>query len=203
MPAAVAEAGGRPLAVRRAADSEQDVRRAFREAASADLVVSVGGVSMGEYDLVRRVIEADGQLDFWRVAMRPGKPLAVGSVGGRPVVGLPGNPVSALVGFEIYVLPAILSMSGRRGWGRPRLRCRLADVLETPTGLRTFVRARVEVEPGGLVARVLAGQGSHQLRPMAEANALLDIPAEVTRLDAGDEVVAIMLDRGPAPLPAE
>jgi molybdopterin molybdotransferase len=202
LPAAVREAGGEPLSVARAADSEADVRRAFADAAAAgaDLILSVGGVSMGEYDFVRRVIEGDGALEFWRVAMRPGKPLAVGTLGARPVVGLPGNPVSALVGFEVYVLPAILSMSGRPSWGRPRARARLLAGLDSPSGLRTFVRARaLRGDDGELVAETMTGQGSHQLRSLAAANALIDVPEEVTSVPAGAMVDALLLDQRPGP----
>ncbi|MFN2462433.1 MAG: gephyrin-like molybdotransferase Glp [Candidatus Dormibacteria bacterium] len=199
--AAVTEAGGTALVMRRAADTEADVRRAFAEASAdgADLVVSVGGVSMGEYDQVRRVMEAEGHLDFWRVAMRPGKPLAVGEVGGRLVVGLPGNPVSALVGFEVFVLPAITALSGRGGWARPRALCRLKERVDSPAGLRTFVRARVERTAEGLEATPLGGQGSHQLRAMASANALLDVAEEVETLAAGEPVTALLLDHPVAP----
>ena len=201
LPAAVAEAGGEPLLIRRAIDTEGDVRRALRDARGADLVVTVGGVSMGEYDFVRRVIETEGELDFWRVAMRPGKPLAVGRVGGIPVVGLPGNPVSALVGFEVYVLPAILAMSGRGGWSRPRRHCTLTQDVATPEGLRTFVRAIATAGHGGIEVTPLPGQGSHQMRWMAAANALIDVAAEATDISAGQAVEAILLDHPPGPPP--
>jgi molybdopterin molybdotransferase len=200
IPAAVAEAGGDPHLVRRAGDTEADVRRALADAAGADLVISVGGVSMGDYDFVRRVIEADGRLDFWKVAMRPGRPLAVGRVGGSTVVGLPGNPVSALVGFEIFVLPVIVAMTGRPGWCRRRETCVLTAPIEAPVGLRTFARAEARRDQGGrLLATPLEGQGSHQLRWMAAANVLLDIPAEVIRLEVGQQVEAIRLDHRPGP----
>ncbi|MFN2465978.1 MAG: gephyrin-like molybdotransferase Glp [Candidatus Dormibacteria bacterium] len=199
LPAAVREAGGEPLLVPRAGDTEADVRRAFAAAPGADLVVSVGGVSMGEYDHVRRVIEGDGRLEFWRVAMRPGKPLAVGVVGGVTVVGLPGNPVSALVGFEVYVLPALLAMSGRPAWGRPRRRARLTAPVTKPAGLRSFVRARLDGRAGSLEVAPLGGQESHQLRSLAAANALIDIPEAVHSLAAGDEVDVLVLDQPPSP----
>jgi molybdopterin molybdotransferase len=200
--AAVREAGGEPVTVARAADTEADVKRAFADAAAAgvDLVISVGGVSMGEYDFVRRVIESAGALEFWRVAMRPGRPLAVGTLGALPVVGLPGNPVSALVGFEVYVLPAILALSGRASWARPRARARLLGDLDTPPGMRTFVRARTErADDGALVAAPLAGQGSHQLRSLAAANALLDVPEATSSIRAGAEVDALLLEQRPGP----
>ncbi|MFN2463070.1 MAG: molybdopterin molybdenumtransferase MoeA, partial [Candidatus Dormibacteria bacterium] len=111
------------------------------------------------------------------------------------------NPVSALVGFEIFVLPAIAAMSGRGGWARPRALCRLARMVDSPAGLRTFVRARVERTAQGFMATPLGGQGSHQLRAMASANALLDIPEEVETLAAGEAVSALLLDHPVAPAP--
>ena len=197
--AAVVAAGGEPVLVATARDTEADVRRALADAAEADLIVTVGGVSMGAYDFVRRVIEDEGDLDFWRVAMRPGKPLAVGRVGGKPVVGLPGNPVSALVGFEVYVLPAIQGLAGRQGWARPRRRCTLTRDIAAAPGLRVFARAEVRRQAGVLEATPVEGQGSHQLRSLAAANALLDIPADVGDLLAGAEVEAILLNHPPGP----
>ncbi|GAC1333101.1 MAG: molybdopterin molybdotransferase MoeA [Candidatus Dormibacteria bacterium] len=199
--AAVEGTGASLLDVRRAADTEADVRRAFADArdAGADLVVSVGGVSMGQYDHVRHVLEADGELDFWRVAMRPGKPLAVGRLEGTVVIGLPGNPVSALVGFEVYVLPAIMTLSGRPGWSRPRVTATLDAPLDSPPGMRNFIRARVRPDGNARLATPLAGQGSHHLRTMASANALLDIPEEIEAMPAGAPVRAILLEHPPGP----
>ncbi|MHB8507269.1 MAG: molybdopterin molybdotransferase MoeA [Candidatus Dormibacteria bacterium] len=199
MAAAVRQGGAEVVAVRRAADTPGDVERALREAASADIVVSVGGVSMGEYDLVRRGVEALGKLDFWRVAMRPGKPLAFGRVLDRPFIGLPGNPVSAFVGFEVFVLPLLLATSGRVGWARPRLQATLTAPLDKPVGLRTFARVAVAVADGVARATPLEGQQSFQLRSLALADALLDIPEEVGPLPAGALVSAILVHQPPAP----
>ena len=198
--AAIEAAGGRPLVVARARDSADDVRRALREAADADMVLSIGGVSMGAYDLVRSAVEDLGELDFWKVAMKPGKPLAVGRVLGRPFVGLPGNPVSALVGFELFVMPVLLQAGGRPGWQRPSVMVEMAEPLNTPAGLRTFVRARLKVRVGlPPLARPAPGQGSHQVRWLAQSNALLDIPAETSKVDAGEQVLAILVDEPPRP----
>ena len=199
MRAAVEMAGGEVLPVRRAVDTADDVRRALREAAEADVVLSVAGVSMGAHDLVRPAVEELGRIDFWRVAMRPGKPLAVGEVLGKPFVGLPGNPVSALVGFEVFVLPLLLAMSSRSGWARPRAQARLAVGIDTPVGLRTYVRAKLERTSAGWTAHPLEAQGSHQLRALALADSLLDIPADARLLEAGAMVAAILLNQPPAP----
>jgi molybdopterin molybdotransferase len=198
--AALALAGARPAVVRRAQDNAADIRRALTDAAAADLVISVGGVSMGRYDLVRPAVEELGRLDFWQVAMRPGKPLAVGEVLGRPFVGLPGNPVSALVGFEVFVLPALLAMGGRAGWRRPSVEAELAAPLQTPPGLRTFARARLEARPGAVpLAHPAPGQASYQVRWLAQSNALLDIAEETADLEAGQAVTAILVDQAPGP----
>jgi molybdopterin molybdotransferase len=198
--AAVEVAGARPAMIRRARDSAADVRRALEEAASADLVLSVGGVSIGRYDLVRPAVEELGRLDFWRVAMRPGKPLAVGEVLGRPFVGLPGNPVSALVGFEVFVLPMLLEMGGRGGWRRPSVEAELAAPLQTPPGLRTFARARLEARRGAVpLAHPAPGQASYQVRWLAQSNALLDIPEDTGDLEAGAAVVALLMEQAPGP----
>lgn len=198
--AAIEVAGGRALVVARARDTADDIRRALREAAAADVILSIGGVSMGEYDLVRPVVEELGELDFWKVAMRPGKPLAVGRVLGRPFVGLPGNPVSALVGFELFVLPLLLQLGGRTGWERPLVMVEMAEALTTPAGLRTFARARLESRPAAPpLAHPAPGQSSHQVRWLAQSNALLDIPAETVRVEAGEQVHAILVDEAPTP----
>jgi molybdopterin molybdotransferase len=198
--AAVSAAGGLPLPVRRARDEIDDVRRALREAAEADIVLSIGGVSVGDRDLVRPVVEELGELDFWRVAVRPGKPLAVGRVLGKPFVGLPGNPVSALVGFEVFILPALLLMGGRAGWRRPSVPAELSEALETPAGLRTFARARLEARDGlPPLAHPAKGQGSHQVSWLARSNALLDIPESVATLPAGAPVEALLVDQPPGP----
>jgi molybdopterin molybdotransferase len=198
--AALAEVGAEVVPVARAADRREAIREALGvAAAAADLVLSVGGVSMGERDLVRPVVEEIGELDFWRVAMRPGKPLAVGRVGRTPFIGLPGNPVSALVGFEVFVLPTIMSMSHRDGWGRPVRRARLSTPLSTPEGLRTFARGVASGDGAELAVEPLAGQGSHQLATLARANVLLDVPEDRGDMAAGDCVDAILIDQAPGP----
>ena len=196
----VVAAGGVPMVVDRAADDIADVSRALDQASSADFVVTIGGVSVGDRDLVRPVVAEIGELDFWRVAMRPGKPLAVGRVRGTPFVGLPGNPVSALVGFEVFILPALMAMGGRPGWTRPAVVAELAAPLATPAGLRTFARARLEERAGGPpLAHPAPGQGSHQVRWLAQSNALLDIAEDVADLSSGAQVTAILVDRPVGP----
>ena len=175
--AAVAEAGGEPLILPRQLDDEASIESALTDAARrADLVVTSGGVSVGRHDYVRAVLEGHGGLDFWRIAVQPGKPLAVGSLGGFTVIGLPGNPVSALVTFELFVRPFIRAMLGLVGDGRLHLRATPTVRMEKDHARRAFLRVSVWHGGGEIHARPAGGQASSQLRPMADGNALLVVP---------------------------
>jgi molybdopterin molybdotransferase len=175
--AAVTDAGGEPLLLARERDKDAAIERALTEAASrAHLIVTSGGVSVGEHDYVRAVLERRGSLDFWRIAVQPGKPLAVGELGGATVIGLPGNPVSALVTFELFVRPFIRAMLGLVGDGRLHVRARPEARIEKDAARRAFLRVSVWHEDGEIHARSAGGQLSSQLRPMADANALLIVP---------------------------
>ncbi len=175
--AAVVEAGGAASVAARVRDDRDAVRAALQSAAvAADLVVTSGGVSVGRHDHIRQVLEEDGSLDFWRVAVQPGKPLAVGSVGDTVVIGLPGNPVSALVTFELFVRPFVRAQLGLAGDGRQRVRSRPASAMPKDPSRRAFLRVALEREGQALLARWTGGQGSAQLRPLAEADGLLVVP---------------------------
>lgn len=175
--AAVVEAGGQPLLLPRAGDERGQIEKALLDAAArADLVVTSGGVSVGRHDHVREVLEERGELGFWRIAVQPGKPLAVGELDGTTIIGLPGNPVSALVTFELFVRPFIRAMIGLVGDGRLHLRARLEAPIEKDPARRAFLRAHVWQDGTDLRARAAGGQASSQLRPMADANALLVVP---------------------------
>jgi molybdopterin molybdotransferase len=175
--AATIEAGGAPLPLLRVGDTASAVEGALRDAArTADLIVTSGGVSVGRYDVVRDVLERRGSLDFWRIAVQPGKPLAVGAFGGTTVIGLPGNPVSALVTFELFVRPFVRAMLGLGGDGRQRVRARPESPASKDPARRAFLRVAVWREQGETLARWTGGQGSAQLRPLAEANGLLVVP---------------------------
>ena len=178
--AAVTEAGGEPLILPRQLDEEWPIEKALLDAARlADLVVTSGGVSVGRHDYVRAVLERHGSLDFWRIAVQPGKPLAVGSLGGATVIGLPGNPVSALVTFELFVRPFIRTMLDLVGDGRLHVRATPTERIEKDPPRRAFLRVGVWYEDGEIHARPAGGQGSSQLRPMADANGLLIVPEGV------------------------
>jgi molybdopterin molybdotransferase len=194
--AALAEsAGAEVIRLGVAPDSEAEVRSRLEGAVAehADLIVSSAGVSVGAFDYVRAVLEQDGQLDFWRVNVRPGKPLAFGQYRSIPFFGLPGNPVSALVGFEIFVRPALEKLSGAEPRPRLHLTARLAEPLESD-GRESYLRAIVTEEDGGLVARLAGHQGSGNLFSLVRANALLIVPSGVKSLPAGSGVEIWLID---------
>jgi molybdopterin molybdotransferase len=149
-------------------------------------------VSVGRHDHVRAVLEAAGALDFWRVAVQPGKPLAVGELRGTTVVGLPGNPVSALVTFELFVRPLLRAMLGLTGDGRLHVHAFATERMRKDAARRAFLRVVVERDAGGFVARPAGGQGSAQLRPLAAANALLIVPEGVEAAEPGEPYEAIV-----------
>jgi len=193
--AAVVEAGGEVVGPARVGDDAAAIERAVEEAtAGADLLVVSGGVSVGRYDHVRGVLERAGTLDFWRIAIQPGKPLAFGKVAGRPVFGLPGNPVSALVTFELFARPLIRAMLGMPGEGRQHLPVRFrGEPLRKDPARRAYLRVVVAIEDGSWVARATGGQSSSQLRPLAAANALLIVPEGEAAAVAGATYDALLI----------
>ena len=141
---------------------------------------------------MRSVLEAAGALDFWRIAVQPGKPLAVGEFEEVTVIGLPGNPVSALVTFELFARPMIRAMLGLSGDGRVHLDVRPRERIAKDPERRAFLRVAVSNEAGDMVARPTGGQGSAQLRPLAEANALLVVPEGEEAADPSRRYEAIL-----------
>jgi len=193
--AQVAECGALPLRLGIARDTREDLVSKFEAARGADLIVTSGGVSVGDYDLVKDVLGELGAMRFWKVAMRPGRPLAFGTIGGVPVFGLPGNPVSVMVSFEEFVRPAILRMSGCTNLFRPVVKAVLKEGLQKKAGFRHFLRAVVELKEGKYYASTTGEQGSGILKSMVMANGLIVLPEDVTSLLAGDEVTVQFLDR--------
>lgn len=192
--------GGRVLYLGIARDRLEDVRGKLHEAVTggADLILSSAGVSVGAYDVVKNAIEADGALTFWRVKMRPGKPLAFGHVRdpqGRavPFVGLPGNPVSALVGMEVFVRPVLLKLGGHRGWERLTVRAALAEPFHSD-GRETYLRVTLERVSGGYVAHSTGHQGSNIITSLVRADGLLIVPEGVTEVQAGETLPVWLLD---------
>ncbi|HEY6608554.1 MAG TPA: gephyrin-like molybdotransferase Glp [Candidatus Limnocylindria bacterium] len=193
--AAVRDAGGAPVILPRARDDADEIERTLTEAAGwADLLVTSAGVSVGRHDHVRAVIEQRGELDFWRIAIQPGKPLAVGELAGVTVVGLPGNPVSALVVFELFVRPLVRAMLGLHGDGRSHVRAVATDRMGKDRERRGFLRVRLAPDADGISAHPAGGQQSSQLRPMADANALLVVPEGVDAAEPGVPYEAIVLE---------
>jgi len=180
-----------------ARDSADDLRHALGNAAFGDLVVTSGGVSVGDHDHVKPVVDAMGQMDFWSIAIRPGRPLAFGELrtkrGAVPIFGLPGNPVSALLTFEVFVRPALLKMAGRTKLHRPRVEARLLDRIDKPTGLRMFARGIHDVAAG--TVRSTGAQGSGILRSMSLANCLIDLPEAASGAAPGETVSVLLTDR--------
>ncbi|HEY8772593.1 MAG TPA: gephyrin-like molybdotransferase Glp [Candidatus Limnocylindria bacterium] len=192
--AAVREAGGEPLVLPRVPDDPGLIEAALREGSrAADLLVASGGVSVGEHDHVRTAIQRLGELTFWRIAVQPGKPLAFGSIDGRPVVGLPGNPVSALVTFELFVRILLRGMLGLAGDGRLHVTARLDETVPKDPDRRAYLRVVVRSGSDGWVASPSGGQGSAQLRALAAANALLVVPEGDAAGEAGGRYDAILL----------
>jgi molybdopterin molybdotransferase len=158
----------------------------------ADLLISSAGVSVGAFDHVRTVIERSGALEFWRVNIRPGKPFAFGQYFGLPVFGLPGNPVSAFIGFQVFVRPVLDYLAGRPV-ERPFLRASLEHAIESD-GRESYLRAILTQSDQGWQARLTGHQGSGNLRSLVQANALIIIPSLVKSLPSGAEVAAWLLN---------
>jgi molybdopterin molybdotransferase len=164
----------------------------------ADLLITTGGVSVGAYDVVKEVLSRLGTVTFEKVAMQPGMPQGFGTLGPEriPIITLPGNPVSAMVSFEVFVRPALRRMIGAPHLLRPQVTAELTEAVTSPDGRRSFLRGIVERTPEGrVVARSAGGQGSHQMAALAACNALLVVSEEQTRLEPGARVLALLLER--------
>ena len=191
--AAVQEAGGIVVDAGVARDERGDLIERLAAAGETDLVVTSGGVSMGGYDLVRGLLEERDAVTFWQVALRPGKPLMFATVGGVPLIGLPGNPVSTLVAFELFVRPALLKLQGRTDLERPRLTAITEEPLQNPPHLEQYFRGIARHDGARIVVRLTGDQGSHVLRSMADANCLVVVPLGTSEVAAGTAVDIIPL----------
>ncbi len=193
--ALVRAAGGVPVHVGTARDDPADIRARLDRAADCDLIVTSAGISVGEFDHLRRVLDEMGvALRFWRVRMRPGAPLGFGLLRGRPWIGLPGNPVSTMVTFDLFVRPAIRRMLGHERLFRRPVRVTLEEPVSIGARLTHFLRATVRPgDDGQLLARLTGAQGSGILTSMARADALLIVPEERPRVDAGESLHAFLL----------
>lgn len=192
--AAVREAGGVPVLLPSCGDDAGSLAQALAAARGHDALVTVGGVSVGDRDLVRAGLEAAGaRLGFWRVAMRPGKPFAFGLWDRTAVFGLPGNPASALVTFELFVRPALRALGGLPGDGRLRARARLATAQAKPAELAVYLRCRLTGSPERLTAVPLPTQASGSLSSAAGHDGLAVLPAGRARVPRGAGVTVILL----------
>jgi len=192
--AAVREAGGEPRLLGIAPDQPSALRRAIGRAGRADVLLTIGGVSVGRRDLVRGALaEAGARIGFWRVALRPGKPLLFGRLGRALVFGLPGNPASALMCFELFARPALRALAGWTGPSRVVIRARLASSQAKPRGLAVYLRARVVSRRGQAWVVPLPTQVSGDLTSHVDVGALAHLPAGRTRLERGAIVEATLL----------
>jgi molybdopterin molybdotransferase len=192
--AQVIEAGGEPVALGVARDNLAEIAERVRAGRSADVLVSSAGVSVGEADFVKDALtQAGAQLKLWRVSMRPGKPITFGLLEGRPVFGLPGNPVSAMVTFELFVRPVLRAMEGHRRVHRLRIRARALADIPNPGHRRGYLRVTLTPDgKGGYGARLTGEQGSAILRSMVLADGLAVVPGD-TVVAPGEPVDVIVL----------
>jgi molybdopterin molybdotransferase len=158
-------------------------------AAGHDLIITTGGVSVGDHDHVRPALESLGQVHFWRLAIRPGKPVLFGTIGRTAMVGLPGNPVSAMVTFLMIARPVIDALSGAPARPAPGFSVPLAEPVRKPPTLRDFPRARLEFENGAVRARPYRDQSSNLITSLAWADGILDLPAGRSEYAAGEAVI--------------
>jgi molybdopterin molybdotransferase len=178
-------------------DQESEIQTALEraQAAQADLVVTVGGISAGDYDLLKQVLAALGNVELWDVAMRPGRPLAFGRISGVPVIGLPGNPAAAFVSFHQFVRPLLARLMGRDE-RLPTVTATSLESFQNRFGRRNFVRVVVERHEGRCVARSAGSQGTASILSLARANGLLAIPESVELVEAGESVEVQLLGGG-------
>jgi molybdopterin molybdotransferase len=197
--AAIQRYGGIPKILGIARDNLEDTTHKLEEGLSADLLITSAGVSKGDYDFVKDVLMQRGEIAFWSVRMRPARPLAFGTLNapdGRhvPHIGLPGNPVSALVAFEQFCRPAILKMLGRTNFVKPTVQAVLRDAIPNFDGRRVYARVIVTKEDGGYYASLTGPQGSNILTSMSRANGLAICPEDLPELHAGATAEVQMLD---------
>jgi len=185
-----------------ARDDEKELVAGLKEAQDTDMLLTTGGVSMGDYDMVKDVLARDGKMVFWQVKVKPGKPLAFGKIKGRdkqgggksiPHLGLPGNTVSCMVSFELFVRPALLKMMGKTNYTKPAVTAIMEETAKNDAGRRLYNRAIIEKRDGHYYARMTGSQSSGVLSSMSLANGLVLIPEGKT-INKGGTVQALMLD---------
>ena len=192
----VKDAGAIPIQLGIARDRKEDIEGKLRQGVRADLLISSAGISVGDYDLVKDVLKDLGmEMVFWKVAMKPGKPLAFGTIAGKPAFGLPGNPVSSMVSFEQFVRPSLLKMMGHCQLFRPTIEAVLKEDIRKEPGRRHYIRAMVSLEKDRYVVTTTGDQGSGILKSMVRANGLVIIAEHQETVKAGEKVTVQLLDR--------
>jgi molybdopterin molybdotransferase len=186
--------GAEPVLLGVARDTEAELEERIGRGMEADMLLTSGGVSVGDYDVVKTVLARMGNILFWKVKMRPGAPVVFGLIEGKPMFGLPGNPTASMVAFEQFARPAILKMSGRSETRRPEVWATLEEGIKNRVGIRNFARAIATQEGGEWRVRRAGEQGSGILRTMTMANALMVVPETAGRLEPGDRVRVQLLD---------
>jgi molybdopterin molybdotransferase len=193
--AQVVECGAIPLILGIAKDKKSELQEKFKTALHADLIISSGGVSVGDFDLVKDVMgEIGNAMHFWQVAMKPGKPLAFGAIKSVPMFGLPGNSVSAMVSFEQFVRPYLLKMQGHTKIFRQTMKALSSQEIQKKKGVKHFIRAIVKKEKNQYMAAITGEQGSGILKSMVLANALIVLKENETKVKKGDPVTVQLLD---------
>ena len=194
--AAVREAGGIPLLLGIAKDTPPSLKEKISHGLGCDVLVLSGGVSMGDYDFTKAVFaELGADVHFWKLAIRPGQPVAFGTIQGTLAFGLPGNPVSSMVTFEQLVRLAVMKMGGYRHVARPVVQAACQEKFSKRPDRRHFLRGILERRHGGLTVRTTGPQGSGILTSMVKANGLIDIPEEVETINPGDIVQVQVLSQ--------
>jgi molybdopterin molybdotransferase len=192
--AQIMECGAIPLSLGIASDNETDQREKISDGLRADMIVTSGGVSVGKYDLVKGTLSKLGmRVKFWKVAMKPGKPLIFGTIGNKPVFGLPGNPTSAMISFEQFVRPAILKMMGHTNLFRPLAEASLAEDVNIVSNRLHLVRCKLFEKDGQMMAVTTGNQSSGALRSMVLADGLMILPPSDKPFSAGQKVKVQLL----------
>jgi molybdopterin molybdotransferase len=191
----ILQCGGVPMQLGIAKDTMEDLLEKFKAAGRADIIISSGGVSVGDYDYVKDVMTGIGiRLEIENVAQRPGKPFTFGRLGNVPVFGLPGNPVSAMMSFEQFVRPVIRKMTGHRDLFRKTVRATLEEDIKKKSGLTYFIRGKVTGHEKGFTVATTGDQGSGILKSMVLANGIIVLPRDVTEVKKGEKVTVQLID---------
>jgi molybdopterin molybdotransferase len=194
--AAIRRLHAEPVMLGVAGDSTEELLDSLATLNGLDMLITSGGVSVGDFDIVKKVLQSAGSIDIWQVRMKPGKPLAFGRIGSVPVLGLPGNPVAALVSFEQFARPAIQTMLGRTDVFIPEVEAICLDRVENRGGRRHFVRGNLRKTSNGYEFECSNSHGSANLRAMMQSNSLMVIPEDVEVVIPGNTVAVQIPDEG-------